>query len=145
MDKAVNRLIASDQRAYQDDDDNEDAREVFHAAVAVGEGPRRLPSREHESDPERNRGRCVANVVDRIGKQCDAARNRYHGNLQRGGDRQNDERPFDREDAPVGCRDCRINKPVRMPARVGPIMAVGMMVPGRGGRGGDDPSAKPIA
>jgi hypothetical protein len=47
--------------------------------------------------------------VDGVGQERDAARNEDNGELQRGGDREDYEGPFDRSDATLGRGDGRIN------------------------------------
>ena len=74
MDEAVDRLVAGDDRAEQDDQHDEDAGQVLDPAIAIGKAPRRLAPRQHERDPKRDRGRRVANVVDGVGQQRHAAR-----------------------------------------------------------------------
>ena len=91
MQKAVNGLVARNQRAEEDDQDDEDAGEILGTSVAVGKSRTRLAARETKSDPEGYRGGCVADVMNGIGQKSDAAGGYYGGELQQRSDCQNDE------------------------------------------------------
>src|SRR5215207_2172429 len=52
MEKAVDGLVAGNDGAEQDDEDDDDTGQVLGPAVAIGEGGRGLAAREHEGDPE---------------------------------------------------------------------------------------------
>ena len=97
MNEAINGFVACDQGADQNDEHNHDASEVLGPAIAIGERRRRLAASEDERHPKRNGGGCVADVVDRIGKQSDAPGYEDDGQLQRCRDRKDHERPFDRK------------------------------------------------
>ena len=99
VEQAVDRLPAGDDRAEQDDANDDDPGQVLDPAEAVGEARRRRAARQRERDPERDRGAGIAEVVDRVGEERDAARENHDDKLQRRRDRQDDERPFDRPDA----------------------------------------------
>ena len=85
------------------------AGQVLDPAEPVGERRGGLAPREHEGDPQRDGRGGIADVVDGVGEQRDAAGQHDDDDLQAGGDRQDDERPFDRPDAPVGGGDGRID------------------------------------
>ena len=55
-----------------------DAGEILDPPVAVGEGSGGLAPGQHEGDPERNGSGGVADIVDGVGKQRDAARDDDH-------------------------------------------------------------------
>ena len=57
------------------------ARQVFHAPKAVSES-RRLAADQDEGDAERDRGRGVAEVVDRVGQQGNGTGQEDHHKLQ---------------------------------------------------------------
>ncbi len=64
VNQAVDRLVASDDSTEQDDQHDQDARQILHAAVPVRKGLARLAARQDECDPERNGGCRVPDVVD---------------------------------------------------------------------------------
>ena len=131
MDQPVDRLVARHDRAEQDDENDNDAGEVFDPAEPIGECPGRLAPRQHEGDPERDCSRCVADIVDRVGEQRHASRKSHDADLQQRRDRQDDERPFDRPDAAVGRGDRRIDDAVRVPMRAVIVTMLAMSVPVR--------------
>ena len=65
-DEAVYGLISGHQRAEKDDQNDDDASEIFDPAIAIGEGLRRLPPGKHEGDPERCGGTGIGDVVDGV-------------------------------------------------------------------------------
>ena len=74
MDQPVDRLVAGDERAEQDDQHDQRRRRGPRPARAVGEGPvglRRASTKAIQSGIGR---RGVADIVDGVGKQRDAAR-----------------------------------------------------------------------
>ena len=131
VNEAGDRLVAGDQCAEQDDQHDDDPGEVLHPPVAVSEGCGRLAPRQQESDPQRDGGRRIADIVDGVGKQRDAARDGNDRHLKGRRDRQQDERPFDGEDAPAGRRNRRIDNAVgmavAMPMPMIMVMAIMMM------------------
>lgn len=125
----VDRLIARHDRAEQDDENDNDTGEVFDPAEPIGECPGRLPPRQHEGDPQRDRSRCVTDIVDCVGKQRHASGEHHDADLQQRRDRQNHERPFDRPDAPVGRGDRRVDDAVCVTMRaVFVVMSVSAMI-----------------
>jgi hypothetical protein len=66
-------LIASNNGTAQDQNDDEDARQIFCTTQAIGEARRRWTSGEHKGHPERERRRGIANVVDGIRQERDTA------------------------------------------------------------------------
>src|SRR5215213_6688443 len=108
MDEPVHGFIAGDEGAEENNEDDGDAREILDPAKTVGEGRRGLPAGQHKGDPERDRRRGIGEIMNRIGEERDAARDRNHDDLQGGRDRKDDERPFDRPDAPFRRRNGRV-------------------------------------
>ena len=79
VDQAVDRLVAGNDGAEQDDEDDQDAGQILDPPVAVGEARARLaaaPARKAIHSGIAVVG--VANVVDGIGQQRDAARGEHH-------------------------------------------------------------------
>ena len=74
----------------------------------------RLAADQDEGDPKRNRGRRIADIVDRVGEQGDGTGREDDDQLQRGRHRQDHEGPLDRPDAGRGRRQCRIDDAVRV-------------------------------
>src|SRR5829696_10380179 len=74
-------------------------REILDPAKTVGEGRRGLAAGQHKRDPERDRRRGIGKIMNRIGEERDATRDRNHDDLQGGRDRKAPERPFDRPNA----------------------------------------------
>ena len=68
IEQAMDRLVASDYRAEQDNKNNENACQVFDATEPVGKRFGWLAPRQDKRDPQRNCGRGVGNVVDHIGE-----------------------------------------------------------------------------
>src|SRR5215204_2209091 len=108
MDEPVHGFIAGDEGAEENDEDDGDAREILDPAKTVGEGRGGLPSGQHKGDPERDRRRGIGEIMNRIGEERDAARDRNHDDLQGGRDRKDDERPLDRPNAPFRRRNRRV-------------------------------------
>lgn len=84
------RLIASHKRAEQNDEHDCNAREIFDPPVTIRERRRRLALRELECNPQRDSGRRISDVVDRVGKKRNASRCEHDDDLQAGGNGQND-------------------------------------------------------
>src|SRR5690348_14210655 len=53
VEKALNRLVAGDERAGENRHDDGDAGDILDPPIAEGESPARLAAAEHESDGER--------------------------------------------------------------------------------------------
>jgi hypothetical protein len=84
MQQAVDRLIPGDDRAAHHDQDDDDTRQIFHPAEAVGEPGTGVSPGEQEGDPQGHCRRRVADVVDSIGEQRDTARQHDDTELQGG-------------------------------------------------------------
>src|SRR5204862_300883 len=93
---------------------DDDAGEVFHAPIAVGETLAWLSTRQRECGPKRHRGRRVAEVVNRVGEETYAPRKPGDTDLDRRRDRQGDERPLDRPDAAFRRGNGRVDHAVGM-------------------------------
>jgi len=116
--KLVDRFVPGNQRAGEDDGDDRHSRQILDTAETIGEAPARPATSEGEGDPERYRRSRVAEIVDRVGEERDAAGKPDHEQLQNRRDREDREGPFDRPDATVTCRDRRVDRAmaVRVPA-----------------------------
>ena len=70
----MSRLMASyggDDRGEGDHGDHEEAGDVFGSSVAIGVAAGRWAAGETEREEQWDRGERVAEVVDRVGEQCD--------------------------------------------------------------------------
>ena len=107
--------VSGEDGAEQDDGDDGDARQILGPSQPVGEAVAGFAPGQLEGDLERHRRDGIADVVDGVGQQGDAARGEHHDQLQRRRDRQNDERPLDRPDAPrrLGTRPTPLDAPAR--------------------------------
>lgn len=114
VDQPVDRLVAGDQRAEQNQADDDHAGKVLDAAEAIGETRRRLAPGEGEGDPERDGGGRIADIVDGVGEQGHAAAQQDNDDLQNRGDGEDGERPLDRPDAARGGGDGRVDDAVGM-------------------------------
>jgi hypothetical protein len=67
IDEVVDRLVARNNGAQQDDEHDDDAGKVFYATQPVVEDLSRRSAGQDESNPERNCGRRIPDIVDRVG------------------------------------------------------------------------------
>ena len=107
-------LPARDTGGKQDQSHDGQPRQIFGAAKAIGEGAAGFAAGEHEGEPQGDCRHCIAEVVDGVGQQRDAARKRHDGRLNQGSDEQHREGPFDGPDAPRGGGNRRVHHPVCM-------------------------------
>jgi len=112
--KPIDRFVAGNNRAREDDQNDGKARQVFHSPKAVGECSRRLAADQNEGDPKRDCGGGVADVVDRVGQQGNGTGREDDAKLQSSRHRQNHEGPLDRPYAGRSRRKCRIDNAVRV-------------------------------
>ena len=105
--KPLDRLVERDAGADEDRGDDERARRASRRGRA-----------EEEGDPERDRGECVAEVVDQVGEQRDAAGGKEDRGLRKRRDEKDCERDRNGLDALVRANDRSVNKPVRMTVTV---------------------------
>ena len=103
MDQPLDRFVERDECADQDRGDDREPGELLAAERA-----------EEERDPEWDRGECVAEVVDQVGEQRDAAGGEEDRGLRERRDEEDCERDRDGLDALVRANDRWVNKPVRM-------------------------------
>lgn len=101
MNEPLHRLNARHARADEDRSNDSQARTTL--------GPIRT---KRESDPERDRGQRVAEVVDQIGEQRNAATRDKHDGLRERGQAENREREQDRADAVPRALDAPIDEAV---------------------------------
>src|SRR6266446_2707167 len=73
MNQAVHRLPARHDRAQQDDADNRHAGQILDPPESIGEARAWLTASKAKGDPERHRGHRIADIVDGVGKERDAA------------------------------------------------------------------------
>jgi hypothetical protein len=102
--KPLYSLVAGNEGREQDDEHNDHPRQVFDPPIAIREAPARTEACEREGDPKWHSGRRVAEVVDGIRQEGDAAGEDDHSELQEGGHEQGDERPLHGPDAALGGR-----------------------------------------
>ncbi len=127
VDQALDCLITGEDGTEQDDRDNDHARQILYPPQTIDESFARFAACQHKGNPERDGGHRISDVVDRVGEQRDAARNRHDSKLEDGRDRQYDKRPFDGPDAPRCRRDGGIYRTVCVamaPAVVMPVTEV---------------------
>src|SRR5512139_3492927 len=73
MKKSLDTLVAGDNRAEKDREDNRDACQVFDSAIAKCESPVRPLAREQKGDAQRDSCRRVAKIMNGVGQQAHAA------------------------------------------------------------------------
>lgn len=88
--------------------------QVLDPSVAVSETRARLAARQAESDPKRHGCHRVTDVVNGVGEQRDATRDKDRGQLQPCRDRQDDKRPLYRPDAARSRCDCGVHDTMRV-------------------------------
>jgi hypothetical protein len=91
MEQSLPRFVEGYHRADRDGDDDDQTGQILDTPETVGEPPRGPPAYQQERDTEGDRGRCVGEVVDRVGQECHAAGEGHHHGLQERGDHQADE------------------------------------------------------
>ncbi len=77
---------------------------------------------------KRDRGECVATVVNQVGKQGDRPGQGEHDSLQRGGDPQDRETPRHRPNTRTRSNDRPVNTAVRMPVLAMAVLVVVVVV-----------------
>ena len=112
MQKPLYALISCDDRARENREHDCDPCQVLDAPIAESESLARLLAGKPKCDPERYRGRSIPKIVNRVGKQRDAAGEEDHHQLQNGRGGETNERPFDRPQPPVVGRDRGIDDAV---------------------------------
>ena len=91
MKEALDGFVTRDDRAGENSKHHGDTRQIFHSTVAIGESLAGFALTQDESDPQRNGRAGVAEIVNRICQQGDAAGKINDHQLQRGGHHQPDE------------------------------------------------------
>src|SRR5215208_8049726 len=99
VDEPVYRLITGNHSAKQDDKHNDHTGQILHATVTEGEAAACPKAGEGEGDPERYCCGRIAEVVDSVREQRDAAGEEDHDYLQERRDHQCCEGPLHRPDA----------------------------------------------
>ena len=112
MQKPLDALISRDDRARENREHDRDPCQVLDAPIAEREALARRLARKPERNRERDRGRGITEIVDRVRKQRDAAGEEDHHQLQNGRGGETNERPFDRPQPPVVGRDRGIDDAV---------------------------------
>src|SRR5262249_24065324 len=140
VDKAVDGLVAGDDRAEQNDEHDRHAGKVLHPAKPIVEDLGRRSPDKHEGDPQWDPCGGIGYVVDGVGKERDGPRRHDDDQLQGSGDRQEHEGPFDGPDVALRCCNRWIDHAMRVAVivTVAMIMAMPSMDIGRGSE------AKPI-
>ncbi len=113
IDQAIDRLVGGDARGDEDRRDHGISRPTFASLAAKDEG-----------DAERDRGQCVADVVDEVREQCDGVGHDEHESLERSGCGEDRQAPRDRLDARPRANDRRVDESVRMSVIVVVIVVV---------------------
>jgi len=114
VEETIDRFIAGNNSAQQDRKHDCNARQVFDPSVAVSESFVGFPSREPEGNPERDGGRGVTDIMNRVGKERHTARKYDDDNLENGGCEQTRKRPFDGPYSPFRGDDGWVNNTVCM-------------------------------
>ena len=96
MQEPLDALVAGDDGARENREHDGHAGQVLDASIAEGEALARLLAGKPESHGKRDRGRGVAEIVNRIGEQRDTAGDEYDNELQQGRAGEAEERPLDR-------------------------------------------------
>src|SRR5580700_171269 len=112
MNEPLHRLDARYARAYEDRGDDREASTTLSQIRT-----------KRERDPERDSGQRIAEVVDQIGEQSNAATRHENRRLHDGGQSKHRKREQDRPDALSGTLDAVIHQPMRVPVGV---VVVGM-------------------
>jgi hypothetical protein len=81
VDEPLYGLVAGNESREQDDEHNDHPRQVFDPPVAEREASARAKARQREGDAQRHGGRRVAEVVDSVRQQGDAAGEQDHASL----------------------------------------------------------------
>src|SRR5215211_4565865 len=68
VDEPVDRLVASDKRAEENDKNDCDTGQILDPTKPVGEGRRWLAPCENERNPEGDCGSSVGEIVNRVGE-----------------------------------------------------------------------------
>ena len=96
MDDALDRLAQRDQGADEDCGDDREPGYPFAAQAS-----------QKESQPERDRGQCVAEIVNEVREQRHAERARVDERQRERGEREDSETP---KTAPIPARERRIER-----------------------------------
>jgi len=122
--ESPHRLVTRDRRAEGDRQDDGDAGQILDPAVAVGKPRAGLPAGQRERHPQRQGGGRVAEVVDGVGQQGDAAREPHDHHLDQRGREQAGEGPLEGPDASRGGGDGRLHHAVSVavPAVIGGVV-----------------------
>src|SRR5438132_1218934 len=115
LEQTRDRPEGRDEGTGEDRDDDRQPREVLRAPEAIGEATGRAASGEPEGDTEGERGRCVGEVVDGVGEERDAPRERDDDRLEERGRGEADAGPLERPEPTRSRRDRRIDDAVRVP------------------------------
>ena len=91
--------VSGDDRAGENREHDCDTGQVLDPPIAEGEALARLLAGEPERDRKRDRGRGVAEIVDRVREQRHAAGDEHDDELKRRRGGETDERPLDRPEA----------------------------------------------
>jgi hypothetical protein len=113
----------------QDHQNHENTCKILDPAIPVCEPFRRFPPGQHECEQEWDRSECIAEIVDGIGKQCDASGIIYDDYLEDCSNEQADKRPLDRPDPPLGGENGRIDNTVRVGMTVVSFMVIITIIP----------------
>jgi hypothetical protein len=74
VEQAAEGFVAGDRGAEEDEGDDDHAGEILGTTIAIGKAPRRRPAGQQKCYPQRQRRGRIADVVDRVRQQRDAAR-----------------------------------------------------------------------
>ena len=99
VEQPVDGFPRCDDGGEGNDDDDEQAGEVFGSAEAVGVAAGRDPAAEDERDPEWDRGEGVGEVVDRVRQEGHGAADQEDRELQKRGAEEEEETDLQRPNA----------------------------------------------
>ena len=118
VDEALDRLVERDTGADEDGGDDEQPRELLAAEAAHEEG-----------NPERDRRRGVAEVVDQVCEQRHRTREDEDGKLEQRRHDEHRQADRDRLDACARADDRRVDEPVRVAVPTVSVIAVSVVMP----------------
>jgi hypothetical protein len=120
MKKPINAFVSSDKGTEKNNENDRHTGQIFHAAIAEGKPFSGTLSYEKKCDAQWYSCRRVSKIMDSVCQQTHASRDHDHRELHYSGNRERNERPFQRTEAFSSCGYRRINNAmaVAMPGSV---------------------------
>src|SRR6267378_4073664 len=114
MAEPLQRLIRCDDGTRENREDDGQAGEILHSAQAIRKPPSHAAPPQPEGDRERDRGRGVGKVVNRVREETHAPRHDHDDYLEKRGHEETGERPFQRPQSTLVRGDRWIDHSVRV-------------------------------